>query len=206
MAAEARPAMVSSIIGPASLGGTAGSRSFIRPYVIFDCGACVADLGFYRGEASVGRLRSWLRRLRSVEAERDGFAEELEDAALSGGRRCQFFEAFPAKLTVFLVSVARWATSSWYPRTGSLSGVMRRALTPPFQIRHPRSRRDLQQLVQRVPLPRRQQPLQHTTAPACAGSRPALPGHRCRAGVPRRPRPAQVPRTGPAGTCRSPGR
>ena len=97
MAAEARPAMVSSIIGSASLGGTAGSRSLIRPYVIFDCGACVADLGFYRGEASVGRLRSWLRRLRSVEAERDGLAEELEDAALSGGRRCRFFEAFPGE-------------------------------------------------------------------------------------------------------------
>ena len=35
-----------------------------------------------------------------------------------------FSTRFPAKLTVFLVSVARWAISSWYPRTGSLSGVI----------------------------------------------------------------------------------
>src|SRR2546430_15781142 len=43
-----------------------------RPYVIFDCGLCGADLGFYHAEASAGRLHSWLRRLRSVEAEWDG--------------------------------------------------------------------------------------------------------------------------------------
>ena len=66
----------------------------LRP---FDCGVWGADLGFYRAEASAGRLRSWLRRLRSVEAERDGLAEQLEDAALFGGRRCQFFEAFPGE-------------------------------------------------------------------------------------------------------------
>jgi hypothetical protein len=45
----------------------------------------------------VWRLSSWLRRLRSVEIERDWLAEELEDAALFRGRRCQFFEAFPGE-------------------------------------------------------------------------------------------------------------
>src|SRR5712675_2162406 len=75
----------------------AASLALARPYVIFDCGLCGADLGFYHAEASARRLRSWLRRLRSVEAERDGLAEELEDAALFGGRRCQFFEAFPGE-------------------------------------------------------------------------------------------------------------
>ena len=66
---------------------TAKDLLLIRPYVIFDFWICGADLGFYNAEASAGRLRSWLRRLRSVEAERDGLAEKLEDAALFGGRR-----------------------------------------------------------------------------------------------------------------------
>jgi len=65
--------------------------------VLCDCGDWGAGLGFYRAEASLGPLRSWLRRLRSVEAERDGLAEKLEDATLFGGWRCQYFEAFPGE-------------------------------------------------------------------------------------------------------------
>ena len=42
----------------------------------------------------------------------------------------------------------------------------RRALAPPLQVRPPRVRRHLQELIQHVPLPHRQQPLQHTPQPS----------------------------------------
>src|SRR6266568_4111736 len=58
-----------------------------RPYVIFYYGVSWADLGFCRLVAPDGDLRSWLRWLRCVEAERDGLAEQLEYAALFRGRR-----------------------------------------------------------------------------------------------------------------------
>ena len=57
-----------------------------HPYVMFYRGLAGADLGFCRQVEPGGGLRSWLRWLRSVEAERDGLAEQLEYAALFRGR------------------------------------------------------------------------------------------------------------------------
>ena len=72
-----------------SSGGAVPVQSVLR-----NCGDWGAGLGFYRAEASVGRLRSWLRRLRSVEAERMGLPRS---STLFEGWRCQFFEAFPGE-------------------------------------------------------------------------------------------------------------
>ena len=57
-----------------------------RPYVIFYCGVAGADLGFCCLIGPGGDLRSWLRWLRCVEAERDRLAEQVEYAALFRGR------------------------------------------------------------------------------------------------------------------------
>jgi hypothetical protein len=57
-----------------------------RPYVIFYSWVSGADLGFRCLISPGGDLRSWLRWLRCVEAERDGLAEQLEYAALLRGR------------------------------------------------------------------------------------------------------------------------
>ena len=57
-----------------------------RPYMIFYCVIFGADLGFCRLVGSRGDLRSWLRWLRCVEAERDWLAEQVEYAALFRGR------------------------------------------------------------------------------------------------------------------------
>src|SRR4029077_15929179 len=57
-----------------------------HPYVVFYRGLAGAELGFCRQVEPGGGLRSWLRWLRSVEAERDGLAEELEYPALFGCR------------------------------------------------------------------------------------------------------------------------
>ena len=57
-----------------------------RPYVIFYSGIAGADLGFCRLAGPGGDLRSWVRWLRCVEAERDGRAEQVEYAALFRGR------------------------------------------------------------------------------------------------------------------------
>ena len=57
-----------------------------RPYVIFYSGVAGADLGFCCLIGPGGDLRSWLRWLRYVEAERDRLAEQLEYAALFRGR------------------------------------------------------------------------------------------------------------------------
>ena len=46
------------------------------------------------------------------------------------------------------------------------ASARRRALAPPLQIGDPRPRRHLQQLIQHVPLTRREQPLQHAPQPA----------------------------------------
>jgi hypothetical protein len=56
------------------------------PYVIFYSGVAGTDLGFCCLIGPGGDLRSWLRWLRCVEAERDRLAEQLEYAALFRGR------------------------------------------------------------------------------------------------------------------------
>jgi len=61
------------------------SAGLNRPYVIFYCGILGADLGFCRLAGTGGDLRSWLRWLRCVEAERDRLAEQVEYAALFWG-------------------------------------------------------------------------------------------------------------------------
>jgi hypothetical protein len=61
-------------------------NALARPYVIFYCGIAGADLGFCRLVGPGGDLRSWLRWLRRVEAERDRLAEQVEYAALFRGR------------------------------------------------------------------------------------------------------------------------
>jgi hypothetical protein len=65
-----------------------GSPKFllVRPYVIFYRWVSGADLGFRCLIGPGGDLRSWLRWLRCVEAERDRLAEQLEYAALFRGR------------------------------------------------------------------------------------------------------------------------
>ena len=62
------------------------TATLIRPYVIFYSGIVGADLGFCRLAGPGGDLRSWVRWLRCVEAERDGRAEQVEYAALFRGR------------------------------------------------------------------------------------------------------------------------
>ena len=57
-----------------------------RPYVIFYSGVAGSDLGFCCLIGPGGDLRSWLRWLRCVEAERDRLAEQFEYAALLRGR------------------------------------------------------------------------------------------------------------------------
>jgi len=57
-----------------------------RPYVICYSGVAGADLGFCCLIGPGGDLRSWLRWLRCVEAERDRLAEQVEYAALFRGR------------------------------------------------------------------------------------------------------------------------
>jgi hypothetical protein len=66
--------------------GRPGCSALDRPYVIFYWGVVGADLGFYRLVGALGELRSWLRWLRCVEAERDRLAEQIEYAALFRGR------------------------------------------------------------------------------------------------------------------------
>jgi hypothetical protein len=56
------------------------------PYVIFYSEVTGADLGFCSLIGPGVDLRSWLRWLRYVEAERDRLAEQLEYAALFRGR------------------------------------------------------------------------------------------------------------------------
>jgi len=68
-----------------------------RPYVIFYCEIEGAELGFCLLVGPAGDLRSWLRWLRCVDAERDGLAEQLEYAALSGGRDGEFLEVPPVE-------------------------------------------------------------------------------------------------------------
>jgi hypothetical protein len=63
-----------------------GEFDLDRPYVIFYSGVTGADLGFCCLIGPGGDLRSWLRWLRCVEAERDRLAEQLEYAALFRGR------------------------------------------------------------------------------------------------------------------------
>ena len=62
------------------------ARRLARPYVIFYSGVAGADLGFCCLIGPGGDLRSWLRWLRCVEAERDRLAEQLEYAVLFRGR------------------------------------------------------------------------------------------------------------------------
>jgi len=68
------------------VGGHDVQRWLVRPYVIFYSGVAGADLGFCCLIGPGGDLRSWLRWLRCVEAERDRLAEQLEYAALFRGR------------------------------------------------------------------------------------------------------------------------
>jgi len=63
-----------------------GPQRLNRPYVIFYSRVAGADLGFCCLIGPGGDLRSWLRWLRCVEAERDRLAEQLEYAALFRGR------------------------------------------------------------------------------------------------------------------------
>jgi hypothetical protein len=81
-------ALISGITAaPTSLEATVcRSHSLARPYVIFYRGVAGADLGFCCLIGPGGDLRSWLRWLRCVEAERDRLAEQLEYAALFRGR------------------------------------------------------------------------------------------------------------------------
>lgn len=64
----------------------AEADDLVRPYVILHSGVAGADLGFCCLIGPGGDLRSWLRWLRCVEAERDRLAEQLEYAALFRGR------------------------------------------------------------------------------------------------------------------------
>src|SRR3974377_1780976 len=73
------------------------AQRLAHPYVMFYRGLASADLGFFRQVEPGGGLRSWLRWLRSVEAERDGLAEQLEYAALFRGRGWEFFQALPGE-------------------------------------------------------------------------------------------------------------